>query len=60
MARGSGLLKQALAKHGGTKEAFAREVLGRRREVVHRWDTGERAIPSVVLERLRAYLKEAR
>jgi hypothetical protein len=60
MGAGVGLLRRAMARHGGTRDAFARDVLGRSRATVHRWLTGRtKAMPSGVVSRLRVYLKEA-
>lgn len=60
MGAGVGLLRRAILKHGGTRDDFARDVLGRSRSTVHRWLTkGEKGtpVPRSVVALLRAYLE---
>lgn len=60
--KGQGLLRDALKKHGGDKDAFAKDVLGRSRVSVWRWQKKKHPtpIPQAVIDRLRTYLNEGR
>lgn len=55
---GTILLKRSLARHGGTMDDFAKEVLGRSRVSVWRWMRRTHPIPAAVIARLKAYLTE--
>lgn len=56
--RGTILLTRALRRHGGTIDEFAKEVLGRSRVSIWRWQRRTHSIPEAVIARLKAYLKE--
>lgn len=49
-------LQRAIRLHGGTLDAFAKEVLGRSRVSVWRWLNDSQEMPDVVVERLKAYV----
>lgn len=58
--KGQGLLRDALKKYGGDKDSFAKDVLGRSRVSVWRWQKKDdpTPIPEAVIARLRSYLQE--
>jgi len=57
---GSILLQRAIKLHGGTIDSFAKEVLGRSRVSIWRWQRHLKPIPQAVQDRLRAYCAEKR
>ena len=57
---GSILLQRAIKLHGGTIDSFAKEVLGRSRVSIWRWQRHLKPIPQAVQARLRTYCAEKR
>lgn len=55
--KGDLYLRRAIKLHGGSYDAFAKEVLGRSRVSVWRWLRKEKAIPECVIDRLKSYVQ---
>lgn len=56
--KGAKLLARARQVHGGSIESFAKDVLGRSRVSVWRWEKKQQPIPETVIARLKAYLTD--
>lgn len=58
--KGDIYLRRAIKLHGGSYDAFAKEVLGRSRVSVWRWLRKEKQIPDCVIDRLKTYVQTYR
>ena len=52
-------LRRAFRVHGGTRDEFAREVIGYRDgRILPVWYKGRRRIPAKVVEKMKAYVRQ--
>lgn len=58
--KGDVYLRRAIKLHGGSYDAFAKQVLGRSRVSVWRWLRKEKPIPDCVIDRLKTYVQTYR